>query len=178
MCLCCSSKQTASGITEGWHLRCDSASLTILRTSLLSFLQLFLKHLSVIHRICWPSSRCNHSLCSLSFATSTPPCWSLLSLSLSISYLWPSLWRDCSLAGPGCFIEQPFLICLFIERPGRQRACQPVPIAPHLSSCLSSYSLLVPEPASDRLTHADTNQHVHTGHIQTHTHIHTYASHT
>lgn len=83
MCSCCSSKQTAAGITQGWILRCDSASLTILRAALLSFPQLLLKHLSVIHRICWPSSRCNHSLCSLSFATSTPPCWSLLSLSLS-----------------------------------------------------------------------------------------------
>lgn len=131
------------------NLSCNSA-FALSWTSPL-FPLTYLKPLSTSLRFSWPFSPSNHSLCSLSFATShlsIPPCWSLLSPSL-FSHLWQSQWGDRSLAGPGCFIEQRLLIFLFIERPGRQRTCQPVPIAPHLSSCLGSYSQLVSERTSN-----------------------------
>lgn len=135
---------------------------------LLSFLLPYRKPLSSFLGSCWLFHLCNDSL---SFATSHLHTSLLLSaLSLSLSHIFGnSCGEIVAWQGPGCFIEQRLLIFLFIERPSRQRACQPVPIAPHLSSCLGSYSLLVSGHTSDNpTTRRYKASHTHCACLDTH----------
>ena len=71
-------------LLQGWWS--DFFPLTISQTSL---------------RFRWPFLSMRSLSSSLSSASSTPPCWSLPSL--SPSQLVQSPWGDGSLAGPGCF---------------------------------------------------------------------------